>query len=424
MTLEERLRLALESANKIRGIKAEEYGPPAPAPVDMNPPPAAPTAIDASVPQTGAGALMEGLPAIAKGSGEKASAESTSINKGSKGRQEQDWTDIEKALRAAGLVEDSPMTQKYEAAQRAAAQMLQEIYKDRPAPNYYAALASLVDYENARKGVRSNYAANAAAMDPNAEANARKAQIMAFADKDVDNARDMYKTKIGLLNSLKTVKTTEQQAWEQIAKMLAMRQDPSIGQNGRPQMPLESRAIRDVQKSYDKAVEPFNKARLYSDQIEALVNNTGPGQKLAAKTVETLLARARSEVGNLSQYEQVGTASAQDIWSRIEQGLSKMSTSEITPGNKQEILGLIKVFRASANASAQAYREKHAIEGEKAYNALGLTKDRFMEALPDVSGSAPAAPAAPNPNAPGVDLQAIMKNLEKAQKRLEELEKK
>lgn len=175
----------------------------------------------------------------------------------------------------------------------------------------------------------------------------------------------------------------------------ATAEDPSKPSGRTGTMPLPARAYRDVQDKFRKDTAPFNVAIKSADQIENLINQHGPGSKLSKATVETLLARARGEVGNLSYYEQAGNSGARDILSRLEQTLETLNTGELTDSNKREILGLVASYKAAARDAISYYRDIHAQQGATAYESLGLTQDQFKKALPSLDSTKMSQSAAP-----------------------------
>jgi hypothetical protein len=156
---------------------------------------------------------------------------------------------------------------------------------------------------------------------------------------------------------------------------------PSIQKNS-AQMPTTSRAFRDIQKEFERNTAKFNQSIDYANSVDAFLKNTGPGQRLTQKAIEPLLARASSEVGNLSTYEQVGKTEARDIIGRLSQALSTLVDSELTQENKAAILDLVKQYRNVANSAIDIHKQISADRGAAAYGNLGLNSNDFKKALP------------------------------------------
>lgn len=157
---------------------------------------------------------------------------------------------------------------------------------------------------------------------------------------------------------------------------------PVTNQSGRNQMPLDARAFRDVQKEFERNTGKFNQSLDYANAVSAFIKNAGPGQKLTQKAIEPLLARASSEVGNLSSYEQIGKTEARDILSRLSQRVSTLVDSELTPENKAAILDLSNQYRGVANGAIDLQKRMAAERGAQAYKSIGLGKGDFEKALP------------------------------------------
>lgn len=140
--------------------------------------------------------------------------------------------------------------------------------------------------------------------------------------------------------------------------------------NANRSMPVFSRAMSDVQKRFNDSIKPFNQSLTYADEVLQIVGNTGPGAKLAQKNIDALLAKSRGEVGNLAVYEQVGNSSARDILGRLEQTLSTLSNSELTPENKAAVIDLANQYKEAANSAIGTYRMIHAKQGSAAYGGI------------------------------------------------------
>jgi hypothetical protein len=213
-------------------------------------------------------------------------------------------------------------------------------------------------------------------------------QLLDFALKMQDDQRDLSKTIADYVGRFKGGTTQLQDINQQLSE-LVNKSGIYPNPRGSNQLPPEARAIRDVQKTFNKAVEPFNKALNYADQVDNIINNAGPGRKIAKKTVETILARARSEVGNLSQYEQSGTASAQSALDRLDQFVQTIETGELTDTNKEAIKDLVKQFRSASYDNIKANRQVHSKQGAEAYGVLGLTQDKFNQSLSAIDTAKP-----------------------------------
>ena len=219
----------------------------------------------------------------------------------------------------------------------------------------------------------------------------RQKRLADYMLKIQDDRKDLAKTIIDAIGKQKAGTMQEMLYQDFINKKAAEAQDPSL-KKGNPQMPLDARAIRDVQGKFNKSIEPFNKSLNFSQEVENLIGNAGPGSKLTKKTVETILARARGEVGNLSYYEQAGTAVPQDVLSRLTQSLETLTTGELTPEAKTEILGLVNQYKGAAKDAINSYRDVHAKQGAEAYGSLGLGESRFRKALPGVDAGVKVQP--------------------------------
>lgn len=207
--------------------------------------------------------------------------------------------------------------------------------------------------------------------------------LMAYQQKAQDDKRDVAKALNDFLKArqIGTLESKTGQTDDLLKMALAERLGIDPNKFKKAGTDQEAKAIRDIQKTFNKLSEPFNKSLNFSNEVESLIKNQGPGSRLSKKTVETILARARGEVGNLSYYEQAGTAIPQDILSRLTQGIETLTTGELTPDSKKEILGLVKQYKNAANEALKNTREIHATQGAEAYGNLGLGKERFKQAL-------------------------------------------
>lgn len=220
----------------------------------------------------------------------------------------------------------------------------------------------------------------------------RQKRLADYMLKIQDDRKDLAKTIIDAIGKQKAGTMQEMLYQDFINKRAAEAQDPSMKAGGKPTMPLDARAIRDVQGKFNKSIEPFSKSLNFSKEVESLIGNAGPGSKLTKKTVETILARARGEVGNLSYYEQAGTAAPQDVLSRLTQSLETLTTGELTPETKTEILGLVNQYKGAAKEAINSYRDVHAKQGAEAYGSIGLGESRFKKALPGVDAGVSVKP--------------------------------
>lgn len=243
------------------------------------------------------------------------------------------------------------------------------------------------------------------------------ARLLAYQGKIQDDKRDLAAKVLDTVGKMKSGSSTEnlfetlrQKQLDELIEQQknkdattaknaqtnsATSEDPSKPSGRTGTMPLPARAYRDVQDKFRKDTAPFNVAIKSADQIENLINQHGPGSKLSKATVETLLARARGEVGNLSYYEQAGNSGARDILSRLEQTIETLNTGELTDSNKREILGLVASYKAAARDAISYYRDIHAQQGATAYESLGLTQDQFKKALPSLDTTKMSQSVAP-----------------------------
>lgn len=261
---------------------------------------------------------------------------------------------------------------------------------------YSRPLSALLETEFGRRGAVQAYAPGAG--PTSAE---RDAAVRAYSDKIQDNKNNLSQRIADLLGKQKAGSYTEmfyaeklRQEEEKAAEAEKKRAtDPNL-KAGSNAMPVRNRAIDTIRKDFNKSTEPFSKSLAFAQEVDNLLTNTGPGKKLAAKTVETILARARGEVGNLSYYEQAGTAAPQGVLDALTNKLSVLTSSELDNATKKEILGLTAQYRNAANQAIDAYRNKHAESGEATFGSLGLTKADFMPALLGVK-LAPSTTSAP-----------------------------
>jgi hypothetical protein len=108
---------------------------------------------------------------------------------------------------------------------------------------------------------------------------------------------------------------------------------------------------------------------------------TGEGSRLTPKALEKILARASTEVGNLSYYEQAGTTQPRDIWSRLMQSIETAASGQMTDDTKAEIIGLANAYEQAARNAMASVRKKHASQGAGAYSSLGLNEGDLSSKL-------------------------------------------
>lgn len=256
---------------------------------------------------------------------------------------------------------------------------------DGPSDFYSAPIGNLLETSYGYKGAGERYAASAQAPTPQN----RQKEILGYADKIQGDRNALSqriidligKQKAGYQDYLQAEATKNGQKDVNVNINTGTATDPSLKPKGNGTMPIKARALKDVRDKFNADIKIPSTALAFSKTVEDLIGNVGPGSKLAKKTVETLLARARGEVGNLSYYEQAGTATAQDLGERFNQFFKTLESGELTTENKKQIMGLVQIYRKAAKDTIEAYRQKHASSGEAVYGELGLTRETFLPAL-------------------------------------------
>lgn len=195
-----------------------------------------------------------------------------------------------------------------------------------------------------------------------------------------------------IFNYISKTQTAKSQLSQRIADLIGKEKTTDRTPPTNPNViPPAAKAVRDVQGKFNKSVEPFAKSINFANEVDSLLDNPGPGGRLAKKTVETILARARGEVGNLSQYEQQDTATARSLLDRLQQSVSTVSEGTFSERNKQAILDLTRQYKEAAKAAISTHRQLHAAQGAGAYSGMGLTEPVFEKLLPSVDSYAPAS---------------------------------
>lgn len=237
----------------------------------------------------------------------------------------------------------------------------------------------------------------------------QRQRLLGYEEKIQDDTKDLMAKyleaarapKIGTTSSSveDTIRNLERdRQLKEISDKLGMKVDQSSQQKteaadpakaaarGSSTMPLESRAIRDMQKVFTKAVEPINKSIKFAHDIEEILSNpenqdSKYGDKLTPKMIQKFIARASSEVGNLAQYEQQGVDVPRGIVDRVNQFFETMNSGKYNNATKAEILGISSELKKTANQSIEANRKIYSDQGASAYGSIGLGYDKFYKAL-------------------------------------------
>lgn len=314
---------------------------------------------------------------IPVGRGSGLSMKGTDTNKGSVQRIETSVA-FPDPTQVQGIIDQYYATPQMQ-AQRARLDSMRQAIENRLGQgnaDYASALSHLANYWTGGEF---------AIIEPDRSKAAKDAAMLGILQKGEE---DYANSGTRFLNAIKGGTIQQKEGSEVGSTLIKGAEDPSLAAR-RGQMPNDARAIRDVQRTFTKATEPFSKALNYANQAENLIYSESAAKRLTKKTIETLLARARGEVGNLSQYEQAGTVSAQDAMDRLSQFYETLTSGELTDANKEAVKALIKEYKNAANANLSVLRDVHAKQGAAAYGSLGLTEDRFRQALPSVDTNPP-----------------------------------
>lgn len=153
------------------------------------------------------------------------------------------------------------------------------------------------------------------------------------------------------------------------------------------------------QATFKKTSTDLDKAITQARNAQSLLTTKGPASDLAVSALGTMIARASSEVGNLTEMERSAFEGRQDIASVLKRKWTKTMFSQLTEGDRKALLDLVNLYSNNAEALKQGNAE--VLAGQYAQ----LFPDRVTpeQAMTKITGgkfkpaAAAAAPQIPGP---------------------------
>lgn len=138
-----------------------------------------------------------------------------------------------------------------------------------------------------------------------------------------------------------------------------------------------------VKDDFTAAIKPSKEAIAAGDEALALLKTNEP---VAAESIKTKIARLAGETGILTDKDITRYGGSQDLWSRAQTEMTKLTTGDVSPATRAGYLKLIKELQNVA-------RKKIAAEMESqigSATALGLDANRTRKVLSSSALSAGA----------------------------------